>query len=346
MKKKSLLALILITSQLLLSQVVLTPAINLDIGDTYKYDAYEGVTNIEPGPAGANQTWNFGSMEGYGFYEGVGNICVAPSSTPFSDSTVVSGSNICVQNIGEEDSGPYQYYDGNNSFQDLLAMGMIASGNASFSTYTDILTAMQFPFAYGNSFNDTWELMGFHINLGFYFMRDSAIVFTEADAFGTITTPLGTFQNALRVKRTTTYYSWFRFQEGEEWIQSGPFTDIEYAWYAPNIKVPVMFVSDMQDFLDYGVRYLVDYNFLVTTEEQYTTAFDLYPNPAINQITIQSEKLIKQTSTFSITGQQLETKSFESEQHNIDISSYPKGMYIISIEFVDGSQRSRSFIKN
>lgn len=342
MKKFTLLFLVILSSQLLLAQVVLTPAFNYDIGDTYKYDGYEGVTNVEPGSAGANQTWDFGTIEGYGFYEGIGNICVPISGTPFADSAGANESNICVKNIGEEDSGPFQYFNQNSNVQELLAMGFVGNGNSTYTNYRDKLTAVEYPFAYGDDFNDSWIAWTFNNDWGFYFMVDTATATTEADAWGTITTPLGTYQNALRIKRTTIYTNYFRFIDGGDWNASGPFTDIEYLWYVPDIKVPVMIISEMEGFDDYGMRFLEEYSFPVATEEFEETTFELSPNPASDILCIKSEKLISQSSIYSISGQLTEVAT---EQHKIDVRELPKGLYIINVKFKDGSLRSETFIK-
>lgn len=343
MKKITLLFLVILSSQFLLAQVVLTAAYNFELGDTFKYNGYEGVTNIEPGPAGANQTWNFETLVGYGFYEGVGDICVPVSGSPFADSAGASNANIVTKNIGDEDSGPFQYYNQNNNVQELLAMGFVGDGNSTYSNYSDILTAVEYPFAYGDDFEDSWISRTFNIAWGFHFMADTATASTEADAWGTITTPLGTYQNALRMKRTTTYTLWFRWIEGGDWSESGPYTDIDYLWYVPGIKVPVMIISEMEDFEDYGVRYLDDYNFPVAIEEDNETTFELFPNPATDRLIVKSEKFISQASIYSISGQQVQTAK---EDHMIDVSSLPNGLYLINIKFEDGSQRSETFIKN
>lgn len=345
MKKFTLLVLVVLSSQLLLAQTVISSAYNFDVGDTYKYDGYEGVTNIEPGPAGTNQSWNFETLVGYGFYEGIGNICVPVSETPFADSTGADGSNICVKNIGEVDSGPFQYYNQNNNVQELLAMGFVGDGNSTYTNYRDVLTAVEYPFAFGDEFDDNWIAWTFNVAWGFHFMVDTASATVEADAWGSITTPLGSYQNALRVKRTTIYTNYFRFVDGGDWNASGPFTDIEYLWYVPGIKVPVFILSDMEGFDDYGVRYLIDYNFTVATTEIEETTFELFPNPASNHLLIQSGKKIIETQIFSISGKLISTQSNTSHQIRIDIDSYPKGAYLMKVEFEDGSLGKEVFVK-
>ncbi len=348
MKKINLLIVSIITTLSVFSQITLTSDINLTIGDAYRYNGYEEVTNIDPGIGGANLVWDFSTITGEIFYEGNGAICVDPATTPFADSSAVNNANICTRNIDNPDLGPYQYHDNDNSSQNLLAMGFLGESNSSFSTYTDICTSLEFPFAYGDSFNDTWELLGFHIDYGYYFMRDSAMSTIEADAYGTITTPLGEFQNALRIKTTTIDYSWYRYEAGGEWIPSGPFTDIEYTWYVPNIKVPVMIITELDGFTSYSVRYLVEYDFTTRIEDHLNHQIETFPNPVINQVFIKTDKPFNSFSIYSINGQRLEAHNLESNlshQQTIDLSQYPKGIYFIEIVLENGNSLTKKIIK-
>jgi len=347
MKKITLLIVSIVATLSMFSQITLNSNINLNIGDTYRYDGYEEVTNIDPGNGGANLEWDFSMVNGEIFIEGVGAICVDPETTPFADSSAVNNATICTRNI-TPDVGPYQYYDNDNSSQNLIAMGFLMQTNNSFTTYTDILTALEFPFAYGDSFNDTWELLGFHIDFGYHFMRDSAMSTIEADAYGTITTPLGEFQNALRIKTTTIDYSWYRYEAGGEWIPSGPFTDIEYAWYVPNIKVPVMIITELDGFTSYSVRYLVEYDFTTQIEDHLNHQLEIFPNPVIDHAVIRSDNPIKHYSIYSINGQQLDALNLQSHQpyqQTVDLSKYPKGVYFIEAVLENGNILTKKIVK-
>lgn len=349
MKKITLLIVSIVAALSVFSQITLTNNINLTIGDTYRYNGYEEVTNIEPGIGGANLVWDFSTITGEIYYEGNGSICVDPATTPFADSSVVTNANICTRNIETPIAGPYQYYDNNNSSQNLIAMGFIGESNSSFSTYTDVLKAFEFPFAYGDILNDTWDLLGYHIDNEYYFMRDSAVVTIEADAYGTITTPLGVFQNVLRIKTTTIDYSWFRFEAGGDWIPSGPYTDIEYKWYAPNIKVPVMFITELDGFTSYSVRYLVEYDFTTRIEDHLNYQIEIFPNPVIDQAVIRTDNPINHYSVYSINGQQLDALNLQSQpayQQTIDLSKYPKGIYFIDVVLENGNIFTKKIIKN
>jgi hypothetical protein len=346
MKKFTLLIISIVAALTVFSQPVLTSYINLSIGDTYRYDGYSEVTNIEPGAGGANLTWDFSGITGEVFYEGNPAICVDPSTTPFADSAAVADANICTSPV--DGVGPYQYYDNDNSSQNLIAMGFMAESGNSFSTYTNVLTAFEFPFTYNDSFNDTWELMTFNINDNYYNMRDSSFMTVEADAYGTITTPLNVFSNVLRIKTTTIDYSWMKFEAGGDWISIGSFTDIQYSWYAPNIKTPVMIINEMEGFPSYEARYLVKYNFPVGIDEQSEVQLEVFPNPTTDRVTIKTDETIHHINVYSLNGQQMDAVSSQtnpSYQQTIDLSQYPKGIYLVEITFEDGSIVNKKIIK-
>lgn len=46
------------------AQPVINSSINLSIGDSYRMDGYDYVTNIDPSPSGPNQTWDFANVTG------------------------------------------------------------------------------------------------------------------------------------------------------------------------------------------------------------------------------------------------------------------------------------------
>ncbi len=71
--------------------------------------------------------------------------------------------------------------------------------------------------------------------------------------------------------------------------------------------------------------------------------FILYPNPAQNQLKIESEKLMKSYTIYSISGVKLQSDVMVRDE--VDISTLPEGIYIINIDFKDGSRAAEKFVK-
>ena len=347
MKKFTLLFISVFALQALFSQPVLTNSLNFTIGDTFRSDSYIDVPSIDPGPGGANLIWDFSTISGGTYSEGEGAICVDPTTTPFADSVVVANSNICIRNVDSPNSGYFQYFDCNNTSRNGIAIGVLESGSGSFITYTNEIKALEFPFTYGDSYEDTWEALYFSLDWGYHYYRDSSITTVEADAYGTITTPAGEFENVLRLKTITLDYSWQNY-DGTGWIPLGSFTDTHYSWFAPNIKVAVMTMHEM-DWMPgfHTVSYLVEYNFPVGIEEQPTVQLEIFPNPTTDRVTLKTEKTINCVSIYALNGQQMNFDASQTNQfQTVDLSRYPKGIYLVKIGFEDGGVVTKRIIKH
>ncbi len=348
MKKFTLLTISVFALQVLFSQPILTNSLNLTIGDTFRSDSYIEATSTDPGSGGANMTWDFGTISGGTYVEGEGVICVNPTTTPFADSAAVANANICTRAIETPNEGYFHYFECNSTSQYLNAFGLLESGSGSFGTYTNQATILEFPFTYGDNYEDTSDQLIYNLDWGYYYHRDSAIVTVEADAYGTIITPAGEFQNVLRLKKTTIDYSWMNY-DNTEWIPLGSFTDIQYTWYAPNIKIPVMSIFEAEWLPgSYTVNYLVEYNFPTGIEEQLDYHIEIYPIPTSDRLTINTVKKFNSVNIYSANGQKMDVsllQSNPSQQQTFDLSKYPKGVYLIEVGFEDGNFTTKKIIK-
>ncbi len=68
----------------------------------------------------------------------------------------------------------------------------------------------------------------------------------------------------------------------------------------------------------------------MSTDELDETSFSLYPNPTSNFINISANKVIDEVSIYSAEGKLLQT--FNGNITQIDISHYPKGVYLLGIQ--------------
>ncbi|WP_426275261.1 T9SS type A sorting domain-containing protein [Chryseobacterium sp. S-02] len=67
----------------------------------------------------------------------------------------------------------------------------------------------------------------------------------------------------------------------------------------------------------------------------------IYPNPTKREVNIKTDKKIKSSSIFDITGKFVLTSTSEK----VDISSLPTGSYLLKTEFTDGTSSSEKVIK-
>jgi len=343
MKKVVLISLVLVISAGIQAQITLTGSNNLEVGDTYRYDIYDEVNSLNLGTTGGGNNWDFSGISGT-FIAGMPVECVHPAGTPFADSSAVAGANLCTKNAGSP-NGTYVYYDLNSSYQVLLANGHIETGNTSFSNYYDDLYGMEFPFTYGDTYTDTYDVKIYNVTAGGYLMRDSGNVHTEADAYGNLVTPAGTYNNVLRLTTTTTSFTWMNF--GGVWTFTGMSSMINYDWFAEDIKVPVMSVTEFVGFTGYSTQYLAEYNFPLGIKEHDGACFNLYPNPAGDYITIRCASNINEWKIYDMNGRVLDkgNPASDSKSCRLLLSGLPPGIYILQTRPQYGAASQECFVK-
>jgi hypothetical protein len=84
-------------------------------------------------------------------------------------------------------------------------------------------------------------------------------------------------------------------------------------------------------------------DFLLLTDKNNLENFKVYPNPTSNKLYINSRKAIKKISLFNIVGEKI--LSFNSDQKEINISNFSRGIYILKIQFKDHKSLVRKIIK-
>ncbi|MGH1518732.1 choice-of-anchor J domain-containing protein [Chryseobacterium sp. JK1] len=71
------------------------------------------------------------------------------------------------------------------------------------------------------------------------------------------------------------------------------------------------------------------------------SAVSLYPNPTKGEINIKTDKKVKSTSIVDMSGKTINTSNSEKA----DISSLPKGTYLLKVDFADGTSTTEKVIK-
>jgi hypothetical protein len=71
------------------------------------------------------------------------------------------------------------------------------------------------------------------------------------------------------------------------------------------------------------------------------SSLEIYPNPTKGEISIRTDKKIKSSTVFDMTGKSL----LQTDNEKTNISSLPKGTYLVKVVFTDGSTSTRKIIK-
>lgn len=80
---------------------------------------------------------------------------------------------------------------------------------------------------------------------------------------------------------------------------------------------------------------------LGTSEATKAQATNIYPNPTKGEINIKTDKKIKSSTVLDFSGKSV----LKSTSDRVDISSLPKGGYLLQVEFSDGTSTTEKVIK-
>jgi hypothetical protein len=223
--KKHLFYLLCFFTGALFAQPVITDTDLLGVGDIVITQPTTTET-FNPGPAGANQTWDFSQIVSDGdpdttFY-------ISPVGTPYAAS--YPSSNI----VGFFDGNSYGYYQ--TSGGKLFYWG--STDPMTALVLTDPATYFVSPATYGTFVLDT---IAGTLNLGPISGSVVGQVYFEGDGYGTLQLPTGTYTDVLRIKTVTAAVATVPFL--------GTIIDsvFNYSWYKLGTESPLLeMIEDTQ----------------------------------------------------------------------------------------------------
>jgi hypothetical protein len=218
MKRISLLISALFFTIISFSQVSLTKVNNTAIaGDS---NTYMKIPYFAPGDAGPDQVWDFSGINLSG------EKLVSKFLAPPVEKDLKSGD---YNYIFKEKGNSYYYKLNENS---LTEIGGITPDYTI--SYSDPITRMIYPFAYGDHFTD--DFIGEASVKNIKRVDFSGVYSVKADAFGTLIMPDHAYTDALRVRTEA---------DGLEINQcnSVEVKIIHYLWYVPGHRYPVLNIS-------------------------------------------------------------------------------------------------------
>lgn len=355
--KKRLLSLIGSFPLILQAQITITATHMPVSGDTCRYSTANVSAVGNYTVTGANYTWNFSltptgqeirkfqasAQTPYFFYfffpkygEKIMDSLPIPS---------IPGNPISIKNI-------YSFYKKVSSPSSFNSegLGLTMSGVPIGATYSDEDELYKFPLAYGNRDSTTFKLSTPSNTMIPFTYKKQGYRITEADGWGTITTPYGT-ASCLRV--VTTQYSMdtiFISALPAGFNKFGfPNYMRSYQWLTTGEKIPYLEVSGnvvAGNFTPTQVKYR-DQARVITgvREEAFHPVVAVFPNPAIDEITIttvqqQEALLIEITDLQGKVVRQLVTEQGGgvADQHRISVSGIAKGLYILNVSGKSGRQ--------
>ncbi len=332
------------------AQVTITPA-NMPVsGDTCRYStvAANAVTNYTS--TGTNFVWNFNltatgqdirkfqpsTATPYFFYflpPKYGEKII--DSIPVPN---IPGFPISIKNI-------YSFYRKVTSPSSFNSegLGLTMSGIPIGATFSDEDELYKFPLNYGNRDSTTFKLSTPSNSLIPFTYKKQGYRITEADGWGTITTPYGTAP-CLRV--VTTQYSMDTITISALPMGFNKFGFPNYArsyqWLTTSEKIPYMEISGNViggNFTPSQVKYRDRARLFVGIDEPtFAPLLSVFPNPTNGELTVvtNSNEVLAATIT-DMQGKEVKIQVLENQaqqpasMNNINLNGIANGIYILTL---------------
>ena len=352
MKKSTLLfAATCLLSGSMAAQPTLQMNVLPNIGDVVTFHEAD-TTNISEGNAGANQTWNFSGLQPASGVPAVEYYYLAPASTPYASSFPTANYAVKI----DADTAIYGYAKRETNQYSLLGI----KNQYIEQQYPNPDIQLKTPLALnGNFLDDFTNYTDAGTGIIFYGKGSRKVTY---DAYGTLTTPAGTFQNAMRIKSISTQTDSASFF-GSQIINHTEITT--YDWFAankPGALVSVYYTHTITETIIPGFDTLVTDEGVVKSvnyiDDLVTGVFDrpgeitgvtiqlAGPNPAVDllKVNIVSDKDGRELQLLltDASGRMLETRSLSlnggENAVSVETAGLPAGIYFLSL--TDGQQVS------
>ncbi|NIF05990.1 T9SS type A sorting domain-containing protein [Chryseobacterium sp. Tr-659] len=289
------------------------------------YRAGDVASTVTAGPSGANATWNFSAYTVPNVNTNTTKACPGEANC----FRFPNANRITVPTL----SDVYDFTSISDT-EDIM-LGTYANPGDMTITYTDPLINFKFPITYLQQFTDPYQFTTASGGAG---NTETGQVEYTVDAYGTITTPTGTYPNVLRIKRMRT---------GTQ--TPGPFTytNESYMWISQSAGIVFNFAINTftingNTSVNRSVSYPESSPLSTNDIDIKNKDISVYPNPASDLVMLNSKEDIKKITVTSMDGKVV---LVTGNAKGIDISKLPKGVYILQGELRKGGSVSKKIIK-
>ena len=138
------------------------------------------------------------------------------------------------------------------------------------------------------------------------------------------------------------YHCWF--DENESTEQTGAVGDGNILLDVTGLENGEHFVSIYLEGSTVSAPQTYDFLNNLAVDENESISLVVYPNPATDRLTIESEEVIHQCEIYDLTGQLVKTLENDSEKMEISIEALPAGTYLVKL-VTDSFAQTRRLIK-
>ncbi len=330
MKAANLLMFIVLSFSLK-AQITITQNDLPSVNDTLHFKTGT-ISNFDPNITGANQTWDFSQLT---FSNERADTIISVTSTPLVYNVIF---NFTIANLAYINQSPpslgagttvsdyYDFYKKGSSYYRKAGFGATINNVQTPVRYDNPELYFALPLTYGTS-DSSISTYGLTIpSYGYYGQTINRK--HEADGWGTIITPIGTY-DAIRVKETvniidTIYSESFGFGYNINRPAS-----YEYYWLSNGLKSHVTKITKN------GMAYTIEihYNPATYVNSNIIDNIFLFPNPVRENLNINSlPEGTKNIILVNALGQTVISRESTESNFNLDLSQLPNGIYELKIE--------------
>lgn len=280
---------------------------------------------MDPGPAGAGQTWNFAALQTDATLTTTGLVpSAAPNGSAFTGATVAF------------DAGSGAYL-----FLKTSATGLENVGAYALSislVYQDPEQIMKYPCNFNTTWTDTWSS---NFTSGGFPVARSGTSTGLADGTGTLITPYGTISNVLRVKLHQVY------TDNIGGLMTVNYDATNYYFYKPGVHFALVQFNNLTSSASAPQTYaawLDESSVGIQEALRNTIGLDLFPNPATDQVSVVFGSA-SGNITLEVTdgmGRMVDVEQLRSNgaitRHELDLARLALGLYQVRVTDADGNQ--------
>jgi hypothetical protein len=332
-------------------------------GDTFKLYVDKTPTVSLGNASASSQNWDYGSLN-------IDSTKWAPygitSNLPFAASFLASnsytyGPAMLYGGPGAPSPGAgigYTMWAVNNTGMWVVGHRSNYDGQGEKNVFInpmEMLMPVPCTYPFNQTYDSKWEVAIDYISTDLYdtLYRSRTHKTINCDAWGSMTTPFGTFPNIIRVHETSVTTDSVFLYNGPITVYSSLYstkTINKYLFWAPNQRHPVAIAYCDNAGVLQRIEYVSWANLNVPEITNKEPSVSVFPNPVSDYITIKISDSFKNKNytlrIFDVSGNEIYKQICKSDENAISVKGFDKGLYFVEILTEQGKTFNSNFVVN
>ncbi len=327
------------------AQITVTENDLIQVSDVVE-QAYDQSTTINHTSGGTDLTWNYDQLvEDSAGVLNVGKPSWATGGANFPNANLYGDNNSGQGNV---------FFRKDASALDLLGLygDITGNGNDQAVYFASQNRVTPLPLTYGTTDQNSYVL-DFTFEPGQQFdsirVKQEADQDFEADAWGELTTPLGTFDAIRLMKKEVSVDSVWGYVGGfEQLLEDSKDSTYTYSFFTDDSSVRYTLLeydfNPMTQQVEGDIMWLKAKPTTSLTENS-KEKFTLYPNPATNEVTVSTQAEQARIEILDMKGTVVKRSNKDQLVHTIDVSRLEKGIYFVKVYSNEQQTGTKKFMK-